>query len=263
MAMPRPMAEALGWPRTKVGWRELVGVVAEQKGWKTFGHPEWGLQARQDRPQPVHARDGGADRGRVRGHRADQRALGRDAGQAGGPAPAGHPAWSGPWAGRRHARDLPGQPPAGRPGRPDPRLRLRVPLDEKSVWDYNRGNASGLEDGGERAKPEVRWSPSTPRKGRWRPTTRGWCCAPWVDETKRRAAAGFLDYLRSEPIQARFQEAGFRTSEGRPGPQLSEANGLVPDQPARGAGPAGPQGGGGGAAELERGPQAEQRAGRL
>ncbi len=65
--------------------------------------------------------------------------------------------------------------------------------------------------------------------------------APWVDETKRRAAAGFLDYLRSEPIQTRFQEAGFRTSEGRPGPQLSEANGLLPDQPARVLAPPAPK----------------------
>src|SRR5215213_11742963 len=65
--------------------------------------------------------------------------------------------------------------------------------------------------------------------------------APWVDDTKREAAAGFLDYLRSEPVQARFQEAGFRTSEGRPGPQLSEANGLVPDQPARVLAPPAPK----------------------
>ncbi|HET9560169.1 MAG TPA: substrate-binding domain-containing protein, partial [Actinomycetota bacterium] len=42
MAMPKPMAEAIGWPRTSVGWRELVGVVAEQKGWQTFGQPQWG-----------------------------------------------------------------------------------------------------------------------------------------------------------------------------------------------------------------------------
>ena len=57
MAMPRPMAEALGWPRTKVGWRELVGVVAEQKGWKTFGHPEWGPSS-SARPTPTCPRPG-------------------------------------------------------------------------------------------------------------------------------------------------------------------------------------------------------------
>jgi Ca-activated chloride channel homolog len=65
--------------------------------------------------------------------------------------------------------------------------------------------------------------------------------APWVDEPKRRAAAGFLDYLRSEPIQTRFQEAGFRSSEGRPGPQLSQANGLLPDQPTRVLAPPAPK----------------------
>jgi Ca-activated chloride channel family protein len=110
-----------------------------------------------------------------------------------------------------------------------------VPLDEKSVWDYNRGNASGLEEtAGERAKPKVPLVAIYPEEGTLE-ADHPWVVlrAPWVDEAKRQAAAGFLDYLRSEPIQARFQEAGFRSSEGRPGPQLSEANGLLPDQPSR------------------------------
>ena len=117
-----------------------------------------------------------------------------------------------------------------------------VPLDEKSVWDYNRGNAAGVEEAGERDKPTVPLVAIYPKEGTLE-ADHPWVVlrAPWVDDTKREAAASFLDYLRSEPVQARFQEAGFRTSEGRPGPQLSEANGLVPDQPARVLAPPAPK----------------------
>ena len=121
-----------------------------------------------------------------------------------------------------------------------------VPLDEKSVWDYNRGNAAGLEEtgdqSGDRDKPEIPLVAVYPEEGTLE-ADHPWVVlrAPWVDDTKRKAAAGFLDYLRSEPVQTRFQEAGFRTSEGRPGPQLSEANGLVPDQPKRVLAPPAPK----------------------
>ena len=137
-----------------------------------------------------------------------------------------------------------------------------MPLDEKSVWDYNRGNAAGLEDGGSGDKPEVPLVAVYPKEGTLE-ADHPWVVlrAPWVDDTKREAAAGFLDDLRSEPVQTRFQEAGFRTSEGRPGPQLTEANGLLPDQPKRVLAPPAPQGGGGSPPELERGPQAQQRSG--
>ncbi|HTE68383.1 MAG TPA: substrate-binding domain-containing protein, partial [Actinomycetes bacterium] len=41
MAMPKPMAEALGWPRRALGWKEMLGAVTNPEGWKAFGHPEW------------------------------------------------------------------------------------------------------------------------------------------------------------------------------------------------------------------------------
>jgi Ca-activated chloride channel homolog len=109
-----------------------------------------------------------------------------------------------------------------------------VPLDEKSVWDYNQGNPSGLEDGGARSKPKVPLAAVYPKEGTLE-ADHPWVVlrAPWVDDAKRQAAADFLDYLRSEPVQKRFQQAGFRSSNGRPGPQLNQENGLLPDQPAR------------------------------
>ncbi|MFJ2566604.1 substrate-binding domain-containing protein [Streptomyces sp. NPDC087568] len=42
IAMPQPMAEALGWPKKKIGWKELADYAAQPDFWKSKGHPEWG-----------------------------------------------------------------------------------------------------------------------------------------------------------------------------------------------------------------------------
>jgi len=42
IAMWRPMAEALGWPSKKIGWKTLIDLAADENGWASYGHPEWG-----------------------------------------------------------------------------------------------------------------------------------------------------------------------------------------------------------------------------
>ncbi|WRZ87734.1 substrate-binding and VWA domain-containing protein [Streptomyces sp. NBC_01007] len=42
IAMPRPMAQVLGWPKKKIGWKELASYAAQPDFWKSKGHPEWG-----------------------------------------------------------------------------------------------------------------------------------------------------------------------------------------------------------------------------
>lgn len=42
IAMWKPMAEALGWGRTPIGWTEILAVARNPRGWTAFGHPEWG-----------------------------------------------------------------------------------------------------------------------------------------------------------------------------------------------------------------------------
>lgn len=43
IAMWEPMARALGWPDTKVGWADLLKINADPAGWGAKGRPEWGL----------------------------------------------------------------------------------------------------------------------------------------------------------------------------------------------------------------------------
>ena len=42
LAMPQPMAEALGWPTTEIGWSDVLALAKDPQGWATKGHPEWG-----------------------------------------------------------------------------------------------------------------------------------------------------------------------------------------------------------------------------
>ncbi len=42
IALWKPMAEALGYPEKRLGWKELLAVAANPKGWGASGHPEWG-----------------------------------------------------------------------------------------------------------------------------------------------------------------------------------------------------------------------------
>ena len=244
MAMPKPMAEALGWPRRSLGWQDMLGAVTNPQGWAAFGRPEWGA-FKLGKTDPnlstpglealigaVFAATGQTSELSVETlqQREDQlrqvilgleRAPGQDA-----DTPATF------LANLRQA-DQAGQAL---------QFVSAVPLDEKSVWDYNRGNASGLDEAGDQERPKVPLVALYPREGTLE-ADHPWVVlqAPWVDEAKRRAAAGFLDYLRSEPIQVLFQQAGFRSSAGTAGPQLSQANGLLPDQPSRVLAPPAPK----------------------
>ncbi len=42
IAMWKPMAEALGWPKKQLSWQDLLKVSQNPKGWGALGFPEWG-----------------------------------------------------------------------------------------------------------------------------------------------------------------------------------------------------------------------------
>ena len=56
-AMWRPMAEALGWPDTPIGWDRIVELAADPEGWASVGRPEWG-QFQFGHTHPAYANSG-------------------------------------------------------------------------------------------------------------------------------------------------------------------------------------------------------------
>lgn len=42
IGMWKPMAEALGYPNTPIGWNDMLALIKDPQGWGKFGHPEWG-----------------------------------------------------------------------------------------------------------------------------------------------------------------------------------------------------------------------------
>jgi Ca-activated chloride channel homolog len=42
IAMPQPMAEALGWPEESIGFADLRSLATNPEGWAAVGAPEWG-----------------------------------------------------------------------------------------------------------------------------------------------------------------------------------------------------------------------------
>ncbi|HEY6550800.1 MAG TPA: VWA domain-containing protein [Solirubrobacterales bacterium] len=42
IAMWKPMARALGWPKVEIGFDEILALARSQQGWGAYGHPEFG-----------------------------------------------------------------------------------------------------------------------------------------------------------------------------------------------------------------------------
>ena len=42
IAMWEPLARALGWPQTKIGWKDILALATSSRGWADYGHPEYG-----------------------------------------------------------------------------------------------------------------------------------------------------------------------------------------------------------------------------
>jgi Ca-activated chloride channel family protein len=238
IAMPRPMAQALGWPQRQLGWGDLATALQNPSGWAAYGHPDWG-PFKLGKTDPKLSEAGlGALLG------AGASVLGQDA--------------QNPTAAQLQSKaeqlgsmilqvsrspgdetDTTGTLLANLQRADQSNKALQyvsaVPLAEKSVWDYNQGKA--LDDASaasERGKPKVPLAALYPKEGTLQ-SDYPWVVlqTSWVDDAKRAAASDFLLYLKSPAVQAKFQAAGFRSARGQAGPEISESAGLLPSQPTR------------------------------
>jgi len=42
IAMWKPMAEALGWGKKQLGWKDILAMANSPQGWGAYGYPQWG-----------------------------------------------------------------------------------------------------------------------------------------------------------------------------------------------------------------------------
>ena len=72
IAMPQPMAEALGWPDKALGWSDVLSLATSPTGLGGLRPSGVGrVQARQDQPELLDERALGPDRPELRRHRQD------------------------------------------------------------------------------------------------------------------------------------------------------------------------------------------------
>src|SRR5438128_1193006 len=39
IAMPKPMAQTLGWPSKPIGWSDILALAKDPRGWQRYGKP--------------------------------------------------------------------------------------------------------------------------------------------------------------------------------------------------------------------------------
>ena len=230
IAMPKPMAEALGWPRKQLGWGSLLALARDQRGWGGQGHAEWGA-FKLGKTNPDFSTSGlnatvaayFAATGRSSDLTAkdvtDPKVVSYVKGIEGSVVHYGDTTLT----------FLENLYAAAEQGRALTYISA-VTVEEKSVWDYNQGNPSGDPATlGKRAKPKVPLVAVYPSEGTLvSDNPYVVLAAEWVDDAKKKAAADFLAYVKEPGQQKRFTDAAFRDAEGKPGAPVSTENGLNP-----------------------------------
>jgi Ca-activated chloride channel family protein len=211
-AAPRPMAEALGWPKRQPSWEQLSAMAADPAGWSAVKHPEWG-SVRLDWPDPLTSTAGlgstvavyrdlaiGAEatddlrRRLVTAHNAVTGATGTLSGALAALRAKGTNTAEG-------LRDLP-----------------IVPATEQEVVAFNA------------AKPTVEVAAIYPPEG--------WVVSEvpvlglrgaWVDDAQRAASMAFADFVVRGGPQEALQRDGWRAA--RLGTAAATATGVVPLEP--------------------------------
>jgi Ca-activated chloride channel family protein len=229
VAMPRPMAEVLGWPAKPIGWSDLFALAKDPKGWGSKGHPEWG-RFKLGKTNPRFSTSGlnatVATYFAATGRSSDLSA--KDVADATTRAFVKQIESSVVHYGDTTLTFLSNMAKADAAGRGLTYVSA-VTVEEKSVWDYNQGNPTGDPTTlGQGAKPRVPLVAVYPKDGTLLSDNPYIVLkAPWVDDAKRAVAADFLTYVTAPERQELFQDAAFRSFEGKPGPALTEANGAL------------------------------------
>ena len=235
IAMPRPMAEALGWPQTPIGYGDILKLAQDPAGWGGKGHPEWG-PFRLGKTNPNFSTSAlsatiaqyYAATGKTRDLSAEDLAR-----------PAVDAFARGVESSVVHYGDIT-LTFLNNWYRNDARgtaltYASAVAVEEKSVIDYNRGNPDGILDPGEQPRPpRIPLVAIYPKEGTlFSDNPFIILDAPWVSAPAKAAARLFERFVLEPENQRRVVQFGFRP--GNPSvpaaDPISRVNGVDPDQP--------------------------------
>ena len=235
LAMPQPMAEALGWPDRQIGWGDVLTLVNDPDGWGSVGHPEWG-RFTLGKTNPYISTSGlAATVGQLvaaTGKASDLTSA--DVADPEVQATLGALEQAVVHYGDTTLTFLSNLQQADDRGRGLSYISA-VAVEEKSVHDYNVGNPSGdPRTLGDHAPPEVPLVAVYPKEGTlYSDNPLAVLDADWVTDQQRAGAADFGDWLREDAQQEHFADAGFRTLDNQPPADLLDAGTTLaptPDQ---------------------------------
>jgi len=212
IAMPEPMADALGWPEEPIGYADILALTRDQGGWGTYGHPEWG-QFRLGKTNPNFSTSG-LSALVAQAYAANGKTTDLSVEDLRKPSTAEFA--RGVESAVVHYGDitmtfLNNWFRADQRGNPYGYVSA-VAVEEKSVIDYNRGDPDGvLQEGEEPRPPRIPLVAIYPEEGTLYSDNPLYVLdAPWVDEAEAEAAAAFVGFVQRPENQEKVLEFGFR-----------------------------------------------------
>jgi Ca-activated chloride channel homolog len=235
IAMPKPMADALGYPAKPIGWTDIFNLAKDQQGWGTFGHPEWGA-FKLGKTNPNFSTSGlnaliaqtYAATGKTAGLSAEDldNPTVVDFGAAVESTVVHYGDTTLTFLNNLYRADQRGQALT---------YVSAVAVEEKSVIDYNQGNPDGVSSPGEQPRPpKVPLVAIYPKEGTLFSDSPYFILdAPWVTQQQKDAAKVFEDFVKEPDNQKQVLSYHFRP--GNPavaiGDPIIAANGVDPNQP--------------------------------
>jgi Ca-activated chloride channel family protein len=235
IAMPKPMAEALGYPGKALTFDDILALARDPQGWAAHGHPEWG-PFRLGKTNPNFSTSGLSEL-IAQNYAAVGKTKDLTVEDLTNPATVDFN--KGIESSVVHYGDttltfLNNWYRADRRGTALT-YASAVAVEEKSVIDYNTGNPDGVLDPGEEPRrPKTPLVAIYPAQGTLYSDSPFYVLdAPWVSSRERAGARLFQDFVQRPANQRQVLKFGFRPANakvavGRP---VVPANGVDPAQP--------------------------------
>jgi len=236
IGMPKPMAEALGYPAKPIGFDDLVALSQDPAGWGGKGHPEWG-PFKLGKTNPNFSTSG-LNATTAQYYTAVKKTQGLTAEDVARPEVAefnrkieaavvhyGDTTLT--FLNNLYRADQRGSSLT---------YVSAVAVEEKSIIDFNRGNPDGVLEQGEKPRaPRVPLVAIYPKDGTLFSDNPLYVLdAPWVTPKHRAGGQAFSRFLQEEDNQRKALATGFRPANSAVAlaDPITTANGVDPAQPA-------------------------------